>query len=50
MTILEQLREITEEICDNYCKYGEKIHYAVTVEDLDKLTEPCENCPLCRIE
>lgn len=50
MTILEQLREIQEEICDNYCKYGEKIHYNVSDEELEELTKPCETCPLCRIE
>ena len=50
MTILEQLREIVEDICDNYCKYGEKIQCSTSEEELYKFTEPCDNCPLCRIE
>lgn len=43
MSIVEQLREITEKICDKYCKYGDE------AED-EKLTEICESCPLNKIE
>lgn len=50
MTILEQLREIQEEICDNYCKYAEEIHQAFTDEEYEKAIRHCETCPLCRIE
>ena len=50
MTILEQLREIVAEICDNYCKYGEKIQKATTDAEYMKLTEPCDNCPFNRVE
>lgn len=43
-TITEQLEEIAEQICDNYCKYIEKY------SDYEKLVEEkCEHCPLWRI-
>lgn len=50
MTILEQLREIVEDMCDNYCKYGEKLHHGETDKEWEELAEICETCPLCRIE
>lgn len=45
MTVIEKLQQIREEICDNYCKYGEKINYAITDKQLEEAMEPCDNCP-----
>ena len=50
MTILEQLREIVQEICDDYCKYAEKLQHGETDEKWEELATYCETCPLCKIE
>lgn len=50
MTILEQLREIVENICDNYCKYADELNHGETDKEWDTLLLHCETCPLCRIE
>lgn len=45
-TIKEQLLDIAEDICDNYCKYPEQWHG--DREDLYE-SETCRNCPLNKI-
>ena len=50
MTILEQLREIIEEICGEYCKYAEELNHGKTDKEWEELAEQCGICPLCRIE
>lgn len=52
MTIHEQLEKITEEICDEYCKYPEKVRQECGDADkaFDKLLEKhCNRCPLSRL-
>lgn len=52
MTIIEQLNDITKEICDKYCKYPGLCKE--TEDDLDEAQELldrlyCANCPFNRI-
>ena len=51
-TIVRQIEQIAEDICDNYCKYPEL--YAAQYKDPDEsesrlLSEKCDNCPLLRL-
>lgn len=46
----EDIEEIKEQICDNYCKYPEQ--YKVNDEEFgfDQMQdEVCVDCPLCRL-
>ena len=50
--ITDELLEIAEEMCDNYCKDPEQ--YLAQHKDPDKaydvlIEEKCENCPLFRL-
>ena len=56
-SIIYQLHEICNDICDNYCKYTEKYlpENPDPDSDLDMLeemlyTEICAKCPLMRID
>lgn len=50
--ITDEIIEICNEFCDNYCKYPE--HYLAQYKDPDKafdvlIEEICEKCPLYRL-
>ena len=52
--IIRQLNEIADEICDNYCKYAEKMIPEKPGDDEDMLEEMlydqyCSKCPLMRL-
>lgn len=42
--IIEQLQEVTEEICDYYCKYSNSEEYKG-----QDITKYCDSCPLNKI-
>lgn len=45
-SIAQQLEEVTQEICDNYCKYPERY----TAEEWDSVCEElCYKCPLNKL-
>ena len=48
MTIAEQVQEIVEEMCKDYCKWPDV--YDEEMEDCE-LSESsiCKNCPLCKL-
>lgn len=47
MTIIEQLNQLREQICDDYCKYSEEIRQAATDKEYEELlSEHCDSCPL----
>lgn len=46
MTVPEQVEEIIEKICDEYCKWP--LIYSDERDDL-KLDEKCRNCPLAQL-
>ena len=52
-TIIMQLNEIVDEICDNYCKYAAQLLPKNPCDEVDALEEMlyeqyCANCPLTR--
>lgn len=48
-TLSEFMNEITEDICDNYCKYPDQ--YGPGDEEAMRLYEEhCDDCPLNRLE
>ncbi len=51
-TLWEQMEEITEEICGEYCRFGYEFNHRehVTDEETDEFyATRCEKCPLMRI-
>lgn len=43
-SLIKQLNEVAEEVCDKVCKYREEYG------DTDQLTdEKCGDCPLCKL-
>lgn len=48
MTIIEQIEAVTEEMCDDYCKYHDKYNMKTKKED-EEFQKICEKCPLGRI-
>ena len=45
-TITEQMQKITEDICDNYCKYPLLEKYKGDEGQQNMFDEICEKCPL----
>ncbi len=48
----EQMEEIVDEICGEYCRFGYEMNHKehITDEESDRFYhERCENCPLMRI-
>ena len=43
-SIVEQIEEVCEAICDNYCKYA-----ADAWDENGNLTDICNNCPLNKL-
>lgn len=52
-TLSEMIREVSDEICDCYCKYAEMYNTSHDMNDEEKyeelIKEHCEVCPLCRL-
>lgn len=46
MSIMEQIEEIKEEMCDNYCRYTAMSCDDVSAEQMESY---CKSCPLTRL-
>lgn len=51
MTVIEQIENIKEKICDDYCKYREDAFSKNKDTDKaeDYLLDYCDNCPVRRL-
>lgn len=47
-TIVQQVQEVVDEMCNNYCKYPETWNEEAEGCELSE-SEVCANCPLSRL-
>lgn len=49
-SVIKIIDEVSEEICDNYCKYSDLFKVIKSDIEMDELSEKfCDSCPLNKL-